>query len=123
MRLVVDMNLSPEWVGFLGGLGYEVDHWSHVGNHSAADTEILGWARKRGATVLTNDLDFGRILALTAAVGPSVVQIRNDDLLPDAIGEDVVAVLRAHEDDLNRGALVVLDESSRRVRILPIMRG
>ena len=116
------MNLSPEWVGFLRERGFAAEHWSDLGDPRAEDTEIVSWAQEHEAVVFTNDLDFGRILALTAATGPSVLQVRTDDLLPDAIGEDVVATLLAHREDLSTGALVVVDERSRRVRILPLIR-
>ncbi len=32
LRLVVDMNLSPEWVEVLGQDGIEAVHWSKVGD-------------------------------------------------------------------------------------------
>jgi predicted nuclease of predicted toxin-antitoxin system len=68
----------------------------------------------------TNDLDFGRLLALTYAKGPSVLQIRGAALLPEDAEELVVAALSQCQEKLLAGALVTIDESSRRVRILPI---
>jgi len=114
------MNLSPEWVGFLESRGHHVIHWSDVGDPRAVDSLILSWAREQGAVVFTNDLDFSRLLALTDATGPSVFQVRTKDLLPESIGPDVVAALRDHGEALERGALVVLDPSSLRIRILPL---
>lgn len=122
MKVVVDLNLSPEWVAYLNDQGWEAGHWSQLGDPTAPDREILQWARARTAIVFTNDLDFGRLLALTGASGPSVFQVRGEDLLPESIGSDVVAVLREYGDVLDRGGLIVLDESSLRVRILPLNR-
>lgn len=31
MKILIDMNLSPNWVGFLKGAGVEALHWSEVG--------------------------------------------------------------------------------------------
>jgi predicted nuclease of predicted toxin-antitoxin system len=31
MKLVVDVNLSPEWVPLFRELGYEAVHWSEIG--------------------------------------------------------------------------------------------
>ena len=45
MRLLVDMNLSPEWVAVLNRAGWEAIHWSTVGNPRAEDEEIMAWAR------------------------------------------------------------------------------
>ena len=30
MQVLVDMNLSPGWVGFLAEAGFEAVHWSEV---------------------------------------------------------------------------------------------
>jgi len=98
-------------------------HWSTVGDARAADRELLAWAAARDHVVFTHDLDFGALLALTGAAGPSVVQVRGAlDLLPAALGGRVVATLEAFEAELARGALVTLDGSLERVRVLPIPR-
>jgi predicted nuclease of predicted toxin-antitoxin system len=70
--------------------------------------------------VFTHDLDFGTTLALTHAAGPSVLQIRGHNVLPDHMESVVVAALRQHDADLAAGALVVVDEKRSRVRVLPI---
>jgi hypothetical protein len=36
MKLVVDMNLSPDWVQILVEKGFEALHWSSVGKASAS---------------------------------------------------------------------------------------
>lgn len=66
MKLLVDMNLSPRWVGLLTGAGFEALHWSAVGAMNAPDTEIMAYARANDYVVLTHDLDFSAILARTA---------------------------------------------------------
>ena len=84
MKLLVDMNLSPSWVGLLARHGFEAVHWSIIGAATAPDHEILAWARQHGSVLVTNDLDFSAILAAGGAERPSVVQIRTQDLLSDA---------------------------------------
>lgn len=71
MKLLVDMNLSPQWVEFLQGHGFDTIHWSTVGNPRASDKTIIEWAREDTRVVLTHDLDFSRVLALTRASGPA----------------------------------------------------
>lgn len=73
-----------------------------------------------GYVVFTHDLDFGTMLALTHANGPSVLQVRGQNVLPEATGQLVIAALRQHEGSLAAGALVVVDEKKSRVRVLPI---
>lgn len=119
MKILVDMNLSPAWVEILERAGWEAVHWSAVGNMQASNAEILSWAREQGYIVFTHDLDFGILLALTRAEGPSVIQVRTQDVLPEALGERLVEILRAHETTLEKGALVTVDEGKSRVRILP----
>ena len=97
-----------------------MQHWSTVGDPRASDRTIMKWAAQNDYVVLTHDLDFEALLALTHAAGPSVVLVRDRDTLPAAIGVAVVAALTQHRDDLVRGAIVVVDGRISRVRILPL---
>ena len=120
IKILLDMNLSPEWVALLQNAGWSAVHWSTVGDPRAADRVIMDWAEINGYFVFTHDLDFGTLLALTHKAGPSVLQVRGQDILPVHMGDLVIAAIRQHEHELARGALVVVEESKNRVRILPI---
>ena len=119
-KLLLDMNLSPEWVSMLQAQGWEALHWSSVGDPRATDRELMDWAAANQYVVFTHDLDFGTMLALSHEAGPSVLQVRAENILPDHLGAAVVAALGQHEEDLSSGALVVVDEGRSRVRVLPI---
>lgn len=114
------MNLSPDWVDQLSEHGWVAVHWSAIGDPRATDRELMDWAGSNGFVVFTHDLDFGTMLALTHASGPSVIQVSGQNILPDPMASTVVAALKQNEADLAAGALVVVDESKSRVRILPI---
>lgn len=120
IQILIDMNLSPDWVPLLTNAGWPAVHWSMVGDPRATDRTIMAWAATNNHIVFTHDLDFGTVLALTHQTGPSVLQVRGQDVLPAAMGSFVLAALRQHEGDLTSGALVVVDASRCRVRILPI---
>ncbi len=120
MKILIDMNLSPSWVSVLEDAGHEAVHWSHVGLMNAPDKEIMDYAAKQGYVVFTHDLDFGAILATTQADGPSVVQLRIQNIHPDNLGTLAVSVFSTFEKHLESGALISVDESQQRVRILPI---
>src|SRR5437773_6405595 len=120
VQLVVDMNLSVEWIAELAQHGWSAVHWSTVGDPRADDTVIMAWALANGYVVFTHDLDFGTALALTHAAGPSVLQVRGQNVLPEHMGPLVIAALLQHEADLAAGAMVVVDERRCRVRILPL---
>lgn len=120
MRLLLDMNLSPDWLPVLREHGFEAVHWSGVGDGRAPDAEIMRWAREHGHVVFTHDLDFGILLAHTKARGPSVVQVRAQDVRPGHLGPLVLLALHPHRDALEDGALLTVSEARSRVRILPI---
>jgi predicted nuclease of predicted toxin-antitoxin system len=120
MKILIDMNLSPEWIPVLKDAGFEAIHWVEVGDACASDKTIMNFAVANMMVVFTHDLDFGAILAATHADAPSVLQIRVQDIDPVSMAAAVIAILRQHAGDLQRGALISLDESAHRVRVLPI---
>ena len=97
VKLVVDMNLSVEWVAELASHGWSAVLWSTVGDPTAEDSVIMAWAATNGYVVFTHDLDFGTMLALTHATGPSVLQVRGQSVLPEDIGPIVIAALLQHD--------------------------
>ena len=120
MKVLVDMNLSPGWVGFLVEAGFEAVHWSDIGPVGSTDTELMQWAATHDCVLLTADLDFGAILAATRDTQPSVIQLRSDTLAPNAVGSTVVVALRQARKELLEGALVSVDAVRARLRILPL---
>src|SRR5579875_2762416 len=117
VQLVIDMNLSVEWVDELARHGWSAVHWSTVGDPSAEDSVVMEWALANGYIVFTHDLDFGTTLALTHATGPSVLQVRGQNILPEDIGPVVIAALRQYDAELAAGALVVVELRKSRVRV------
>jgi predicted nuclease of predicted toxin-antitoxin system len=120
MKLLVDMNLSPRWVPFLAASHVQSEHWSYVGPVTATDAEIMTYAREHDYVVLTHDLDFSAILAVTRGTKPSVIQIRSENLNPDTIGAQVVSAIRQLEGQLQSGALVSVEPHRTKVRLLPL---
>src|SRR3989442_11024573 len=120
MKVLVDMNLSPDWMPVLQAGGFEAVHWSTVGNPRAKDPEIMQWARDNDFVLFTHDLDFGTLLANARAAKPSVLQVRTQDVTPAALGPKVIAALRQFASVLADGALISLDEHRSRARILQL---
>ena len=75
MKLLLDMNLSPEWASVLERHGWQAVHWSTVGDPRASDREIMDWAATHEYVVFTHDLGFASMLALSHATGPSVLLV------------------------------------------------
>jgi len=102
MKILVDMNLSLGWAGFLTGNGIEAVHWSFIGSPNDPDSEIMAYAKTYDFTVLTNDLDFGYILAITHGKKPSVIQMRTGALGYNRIGAVVLSAIRQLTADIER---------------------
>lgn len=120
MKILIDMNLSPRWGSVLAAAGISALHWSRIGSASAPDEEIIARAREEGWVILTQDLDFGTILAISNGQKPSVILIRSDDVSPEAAANGVVATIEQLQAELEQGALVTLDPRQTRVRYLPL---
>lgn len=119
MKLLIDMNLPPDWVDYFVRHGWEAVHWSAVGDPRAPDTDLMSWAVANDHVVFTHDLDFGTLLAVTHAQGPSVIQVRTQDIMPHVLGASVIRALKDYQQAIEEGALITLDETRARVRILP----
>ena len=120
MKVLIDMNLSPAWVKSFTDAGIHAIHWSQVGAPNAPDLEIFNWEIANNFLVFTHDLDFGTLLAANKTKCPSVIQIRTQDVTPENISKTIISVLNRLKDNIEKGALITIDENKSRVRILPI---
>ncbi len=120
MKVLIDMNLSPDWVQEFKLHEIESTHWTAVGKFDAPDIELMDWARINNYIVFTHDLDFGTILAITKAEKPSVIQVRTQNVSVDHLSNMVIFSIKHYSDLLEDGALLILDEDKKRIRILPL---
>lgn len=120
MILIIDENLPPRWREFLAPFGINATHWRDIGNIGDPDEIIFDYAIDQKAVIITQDLDFTRILALRGAHLPSVVQLRVQCPIPELIGDAVLSVLKNHRHQLEAGCLITLDADRHRLRLLPL---
>ena len=121
MRLLLDQNLSPLLVDLLVEAGHDVVHVQSLGMHAADDSEILQVAVDESRVIVSADTDFGDLLALSNAAGPSVLLLRRQDRRRAAeLAALILANLDEVSEDLKIGAIVVLGQQRIRVRRLPI---
>lgn len=120
MKILIDMNLSPDWVTFFQKEGWEAAHWYSIGAYNAPDYQIMLWAKENGYLVFTHDLDFGTLLAASKDDSPSIFQIRLQEIRPAYIGSMVAQSVRQFEPELRAGAIVTVNETKGKVRILPL---
>lgn len=120
MKILLDMNLSPRWTEVLAAAEITSIHWSSVGSVQASDPEIMAYAQSGNWVVLTQDLDFGAILATTHGEKPSVIQLRSEDVSPEAAASSVIVAVRQMAAELEAGALLTIDPKRVRLRYLPL---
>lgn len=124
MRFLLDENQSPFMAMLLGASGHDALHVRDVGLTAAPDSEILQYANAHGQIIISGDTDFGDLLALGDATGPSLVLLRRQQGRRAA---EVVALILANldviADDLDAGAVVVVDDERLRIRRLPLRPG
>jgi predicted nuclease of predicted toxin-antitoxin system len=121
MRFLIDMNLAPRWIQTMLVAGHDAVHWSVVGPISATDSTICEYARDHDFVLITNDLDFPRILAHTLQAKPSVILLRGEPLLPEIRGEALLHATAECSVELNAGAILTIDWLDRpRARLLPL---
>lgn len=120
MKFLIDMNLTPRWAAALQAAGHLAVHWSTIGAGDAGDSEIVSHARDHGMIILTHDLDFSTILALTGWNKPSVVQIRAEDTSPESIGVALTRAIAQTAAELEAGAVLTVEPVRSRMRLLPL---
>ncbi|MGH9583373.1 MAG: DUF5615 family PIN-like protein [Bryobacteraceae bacterium] len=119
-RILLDQGLAPAAAAILGEHGWDAVHVREVGLDRADDKEILEAARRMERTCITLDHDFHSHLAITKASRPSVVLLRIQKL--DAKGQAALirAIWDTYEQILADGAVVSADNTSFRIRQLPL---
>ena len=87
---------------------------------TAGDNEIAVKAIELRRAVLTQDLDFSEIVALSRRTEPSVVQLRLSDSTVDNVNRKLELALPMLEDDVATGVIATVEDFRIRVRSLPI---
>ena len=114
------MNISPLSVKRLRDRGWDIFRVSEVMEPSAEDTAILEFARQGNRVIITQDLDFSKLLALRGFDKPSLINIRMGNPTPEIVATKVQEVIEALAPELASGIVVTIDEYSIRFRSLPI---
>ncbi len=110
MKIIVDMNLPPQWVHIFQKAGYEALHWSTVGNPSADDFTIMNWAATNGYIVFTHNLEFGVLLVMDRANIPGVIQGNLQDVFSLKLADLVLGTLQQYPTELEKGALIAIKD-------------
>ena len=120
MRLLIDMNLSPKLADLLISDNIISTHWNTVGKTTATDSEIVMYALQNEYVIVTCDLDFSAILAVTHGKKPSIIQVRTRYMPHNKLAGIVIKSITQNIDDLNSGAILTIDAKKSRSRLLPL---
>jgi len=122
MKFLADMGISPQSITFLRRLGFDAVHLHELGLDRSSDKEIVVKAQNEGYVVLTHDLDFSELLALSGAKLPSVIILRLQNMRTRNVNHYLKILVTEHQTALNKGAIFSVTEGRIRVRSLPIER-
>jgi predicted nuclease of predicted toxin-antitoxin system len=120
MPFLADMGVDIRVVQWLNEQGHEAIHLRDEGLHRLPDGEIFGKAAREERILLTFDLEFGEIAALTQNRRLTIVLFRLHNTCSTHVISRLDAVLKASRSTLERPAVVLVEESRHRIRYLPI---
>ena len=120
MRIFADVHISPITVQHLNDIGHDVVRSNSVLPDNAPDSEIAMRAMTDERAVLTQDLGFAAMIALTGATGPSIITLRLSDARVETVNRILEAALPALEEPILGGAIVTVEDNRVRVRELPV---
>jgi len=120
LEFLANMNISPLTVEQLRKHGWNIVRVSEVMNKESKDIDILAYAQKQNKVVVTQDLDFSAILALSGYGKPSLINLRLENPRPDLVTTRIIDVVSTMEKELEEGVVVTVDETSARYRNLPM---
>ena len=119
MRFLADMGVSIRVVEWLRNNGHDAKHLREEGLHRMANGEIFTKAVHENRIIITFDLDFGEIVALAKGKKTSVVVFRLHNTRASHVIRRLSTALKDAVNALEKGAVVVIEESRHRVRYLP----
>ncbi|RMG73580.1 MAG: hypothetical protein D6710_03190 [Nitrospirae bacterium] len=120
MRFLADMGVAMRIVQWLREDGHDVVHLREENLHRMPNGEIFKKALKEERVIITFDLDFGEIIALSGGKKVSVILFRLNNTRTPHVIDRLRKVLKESGEDLKKGAVVVVEETRHRVRRLPI---
>lgn len=120
LRFLADMGVSWRVVEWLRTQGYDAKHLREEALERLEDAAIFSKAREEGRVVLTFDLDFGEIAALTESRIANIVVFRLRNTRTAFVIERLSAVFAESSKALSEGAIIAIEDSRHRIRRLPI---
>ena len=122
LQFLADMGVSWRVVEWLRAQGYDAKHLRDEKLERLEDADIFSKAHDEGRVVLTFDLDFGEIAALTRDRVVNIVVFRLRNTRSPFVIERLSTVLGESSEALKEGSVIAIEDARHRIRRLPIGR-
>ncbi|MBL8877115.1 MAG: DUF5615 family PIN-like protein [Phycisphaerae bacterium] len=120
MRFLVDQPVSSLLSQWLRSVGHDAQHVRDRGMSASTDTAILDLARAEQRTLVTADLDFARLIALSGQAQPGLILFRAGNISDVEMLSLLQRVLVEVAEQVITSSIVVVDAFSIRIAGLPI---
>ncbi|MEI6429472.1 MAG: DUF5615 family PIN-like protein [Pseudanabaena sp. ELA607] len=120
MKFLGDMGISPRTIALLREQGYDAIHLIEENLEKMADSNILDKARQEERILLTVDLDFAQLLAISGESLPSVILFRLGNVSREVVSRHLLAIVKDYAIELTNGVIISVTDVSIRLRYLPI---
>jgi len=120
MKFLLDMPVSSLLLKVLHAHEHEGVHAHQIGKDRAPDTELLDIAQREGRIIITADLDFPRLLALSLADGPGIILFRGGSYSDTEMCDLLDKVLGRVPVDILERSICVVDKTRVRITRLPL---
>jgi predicted nuclease of predicted toxin-antitoxin system len=114
------MPLSPNLASWLRHQGFDAVHAAGAGLHRAKDVHILEFAKSEHRIIITADLDFPRLLALSGSHDPGLILFRGGDWSDEEVINRLARILENIPHAKLSGGILTIDRNRVRWRKLPI---
>jgi predicted nuclease of predicted toxin-antitoxin system len=120
MKVLLDMPVSTKLLDVLETYEHQGVHAHQIGKACASDSELLEIARSENRIIITADLDFPRLLALSLANGPAIILFRGGNYSDREMCELLERVLEKVPPKNLKNAICVVDKKRIRLTQLPL---
>ncbi len=123
MRFLIDESVSHTVAAPMRDAGHDAVHIGDLGMLGTDDEAVMATALDQDRVLVTADTDFGALLALSGAPGPSVILFRREGRRPADQAALLIANIDAFRAPSEAHFIAVIGADRIRIRPLPIAGG
>ena len=118
LKFLLDENLSHETAAYLRTLGYEAKAAKEVGLAHTKAESIIRYAVDRGYFIVTFDVEYGYFYRIFNPQALGIIVLRIENQTVESANAALKRLLdeKILEEEDNRKALIIIDETKIRVR-------